>query len=73
MLLLTCGDAEKAHTESSANDEQTKAIASISSFPQAQELLVDIASQSEPRMGAGIQPRLGRNEEATQTKITTNQ
>jgi hypothetical protein len=68
MLLLTCGDAEKAHTESSANDEQTKASASILSFSQAQELMVGIASQSQPRMGAGIQPRLGRHEEATQTK-----
>jgi hypothetical protein len=36
MLLLTCGDAEKAHAESSANDEQTKASASLAPFPQAQ-------------------------------------
>ena len=27
-----------------------------------------IASQSEPRMGESIQPRMGRHEEATQTK-----
>jgi NTP pyrophosphatase (non-canonical NTP hydrolase) len=69
--LLTCGDAEKAHAESSANDEQTKAIASISYFPQAQELLVGIASQSEPRMGESLRSIVGRHEEATQTKITT--
>jgi hypothetical protein len=71
MLLLTCGDAEKAHTESSANDEQTKAIASISSFPQAQELLVGIASQSQPCMGESLRSIVGRHEEATQTKAMT--
>ena len=61
MHLLTCGDAEKAHAESSANDEQTKAIASISSFPQAQELLVGIASQSQSSMGNGLRSIVGRH------------
>ena len=71
MLLLTCGDAEKAHTESSANDEQTKAIASISSFPQATKLMVGNASQSQPCMGESLRSIVGRHEEATQTKTTT--
>jgi hypothetical protein len=65
MLLLTCGDAEKAHAENSANDEQTKASASISSFPQATKLMVGNARQLQPRMGAGIQSRMGMYEEAT--------
>jgi hypothetical protein len=65
--------SEKAHAESSANDEQTKAIASILSFPQAQKLMVGIASQSEPRMGESLRSIVGRYEEATQTKtIKTN-
>jgi hypothetical protein len=52
MLLLTCGDAEKAHAESSANDEQTKASASIAPFPQAQEHLACVARKRRSSMAA---------------------
>jgi hypothetical protein len=65
MLLLTCGDAEKAHAESSANDEQTKASASIAPFPQAQEHLACVARKRRSSMAAMLPAIMGWNGETT--------